>query len=346
MKKVFAFLALIAILSLSSFTGCGIYLGAPQIASFQSIPQVINVGDPATLIWAVSGSDSITISPDVGNVAAAGSQLVRPNATTTYTLTARNGAGTSSSSVTVTVNPKLSIVSFEANPARINSGGSSTLQWNVTGASAVAISPELGSVSPSGSRSVSPPSTRTYTLTASSGGLIENKSVTVEVTAPPVIAQFSANRLVSEPNQPVSITWSVIGARTIAIQPEIGPVPASGTFTVYPNRTTVYTLIATSDCCVVNRTITVQVAQFPVPSYLPVIQLFDISPDSIYKGSPATLRWIVSNADNVTIDQGVGPVGLTGNLVLYPQASTFYTLKATNSFGFRQVTIGIIVFNP
>lgn len=59
------------------------------------------------------------------------------------------------------------ISSFSANPAAINSGSSSTLNWSTSGASSISISPgNFTSSSASGSTTVSPSSTTTYTLTA------------------------------------------------------------------------------------------------------------------------------------------------------------------------------------
>ena len=58
------------------------------------------------------------------------------------------------------------INSFDANPGSIVSGQTSTLSWNVTGATTVSIDHAIGSVGTTGSRAVSPTMTTTYTLTA------------------------------------------------------------------------------------------------------------------------------------------------------------------------------------
>ena len=60
------------------------------------------------------------------------------------------------------------IVQFVANPAFIQPGPSSTLQWITQNVTSVSIAPGIGAVSAaaSGSVSVSPTATTTYTLTA------------------------------------------------------------------------------------------------------------------------------------------------------------------------------------
>jgi hypothetical protein len=345
MKKLAITGIVLLLLASSLFQAC-IYVGPPQVVTFQSTPESVAAGQSATIVWVVTGANTVNIDPDLGTVATAGSRQVNPATTTTYTLTASNVTGTSNASLTVAVQPALSISSFDANPSVIQAGQSSTLQWNVTGASSVNISPDLGNVELSGSRTVSPSSTQTYTLTAVSGGQVTSRAVTVQVTAPPVVVQFIAAPASISAGGATTISWNVTGANTVSIQPDLGTVPAAGSRVVYPSTTTVYVLSASSSCCVVNRSVTVQVAQFPVPSYLPVINLFNINPQSIYQGGSATLQWNVQNADTVVINQGIGPVSPSGFKTVTPTGTTYYTITATNLYGYRTVTIGIVVFGP
>jgi len=343
MKRKVVYGTLLFMLILSLLPGC-VFISAPQIATFQSTPETITAGEAANLIWATTGAEDVSITPGLGTVPLAGSRQVSPNETTTYILTARNTAGTVSSSLTVTVKPKVDILSFQAEPPKISAGDSSTLQWQTVGTSSVNISPDIGTVGPSGSYVVSPSSTQTYTITAVSGSMIITKSVTVEVSSPPVVAQFTAAPTSIELGGSSTLTWNVSGATEVTIEPELGTVPSAGSSFVFPNKTTVYVLTASSECCVVNRSVTVQVSQYPVPAYLPVVVLFNISPDSIFAGNSATLEWVVLNADSVVIDQGIGPVSPSGSIVVSPASSTTYTLTAINIYGYRQVSISIVVF--
>jgi len=77
------------------------------------------------------------------------------------------------------------IAEFSAEPSSIERGGSSTLKWSVSNANQIAIDNGVGSVQASGSRSVYPNDSTTYTLRASGPGGTLSKSATVTVTAPP-----------------------------------------------------------------------------------------------------------------------------------------------------------------
>ncbi len=66
---------------------------------------------------------------------------------------------------------------------------------------------------------------------------------------------------------------------------------------------------------------------------LPAINSFNASPVTITSGETATLSWDVSNTTTVSIDQGIGPVPLTGIWAVAPDSTTIYTLTATNESG-------------
>ncbi len=58
------------------------------------------------------------------------------------------------------------ISNFQANPTSITSGNSSTLSWNTNNCNSVVITPNVGTYGPSGSKTVYPTATTTYTLKA------------------------------------------------------------------------------------------------------------------------------------------------------------------------------------
>src|SRR5437016_7706666 len=66
--------------------------------------------------------------------------------------------------------PAAPTVTISADPSTIEKGQSSTLSWSSTNATNVSIDQGIGDVSTSGSRSVSPSSSTTYTLTAKGEG--------------------------------------------------------------------------------------------------------------------------------------------------------------------------------
>ncbi len=63
-----------------------------NVADFAAEPATIERGQSANLRWAVTGSNDVVIDNGIGTVPANGSRTVKPNETTTYTLTA-NGPG-------------------------------------------------------------------------------------------------------------------------------------------------------------------------------------------------------------------------------------------------------------
>src|SRR5678815_844892 len=66
----------------------------PTIASFLASPAKITSDQGTTLTWSVTGAQSVSIDRGIGTVTGS-SVSVSPAASTTYTLTATNAAGTS-----------------------------------------------------------------------------------------------------------------------------------------------------------------------------------------------------------------------------------------------------------
>jgi len=167
------------------------------------------------------------------------------------------------------------IVAFNASPGQISSGNSSTLLWNVTGATNVQIDQGIGTVGLAGTQSVSPGTSTTYTLTASNSVGIVNQSITVSV------------------------------ASTAAPTPSPSPSPTP--------------------------------APSPSPGNLPIVLLFDISPNVVDKsmGQKATMRWDVKDAVQVVIQPGFGEMPHQGSRLLQQPAVGIhtYTLRASNGAG-------------
>ncbi|HWH71747.1 MAG TPA: LamG-like jellyroll fold domain-containing protein, partial [Candidatus Sulfotelmatobacter sp.] len=78
----------------------------PVVLSFKADTNMVYAGSPVTLSWAVSNATLVTIDNGVGTFYPATSSVqVLPAVTTTYTLTASNGAGIGTAQVLVTVDP-------------------------------------------------------------------------------------------------------------------------------------------------------------------------------------------------------------------------------------------------
>jgi hypothetical protein len=129
-------------------------------------PSIVNAGQGSTLSYSSTNASWVYIN-SVGYVSpnTSGSLFVAPGATTNYSCTAANPQGTqSSTAASLTVNQPPTC-KLSASPSTIAKGGSSTLSYSSTNASSFTISPVVGSVpvNTSGSRSVSPTVTTTYT---------------------------------------------------------------------------------------------------------------------------------------------------------------------------------------
>lgn len=118
-------LAIVLLLSLITACGGGTENpGKSTITSFTASPDTITQGQTSTLSWELSGEPATSVSMDNGVAITPGSTsvTVTPAATTTYTLTATNAAGSNTKPVKVTVN---SLPVDEA-PSRIPGGTLST----------------------------------------------------------------------------------------------------------------------------------------------------------------------------------------------------------------------------
>ena len=75
------------------------------------------------------------------------------------------------------------INSFAATPETVAAGQSVTLSWDVSNATRVTIQPEIGTVPPSGTRSITPSATSQYVLTAINDAGAPTKNLTITVGA-------------------------------------------------------------------------------------------------------------------------------------------------------------------
>lgn len=222
------------------------------------------------------------------------------------------------------------IESFTVNPTTIHRGDSATLSWSVKDATSVTIDQGVGTVSATtGTKQVNPLDTITYILTATNadGNKTASCTLTVELVLP-VITSFTVNPITVIRGNSSTLSWNVSGATTVTIDQGVGTVSATGSSQVSPTATTTYTLTATNNDG--NRTAS---CTLTVEKLLPTINYFLSNPTSIQLGNSSALTWAVQNADTITIDQGVGTVSATGNRQVSPQATTTYTLTATNIDG-------------
>ena len=324
----------------------------PVVKDFSITPSTINAGDSAILQWDTSDATAVFIEPDIGYVALSGSRAVTPTDSTTYVLSASNAASTVTSSVTLNVNPyppygtsypmlyPSSLIGrppqinfFDINPPIINSGSSTTMQWDVSDADNVFIDQGIGDVPLSGTMTISPAAITSYTLIAvnSYGSVTSLATVIVNPTAgAPVIVSFTATPNSITAGNSSALQWNITGATSASINQGIGTVPLSGTQSVSPTVTTTYTLTATNSSGSATASVMVIVRS---ATGLPVVLSFTSDPANITPGHSSLLRWNVSGANSVSINKSIGTVPLYGTKLVSPAATTTYTLTATNGSG-------------
>jgi peptidoglycan-associated lipoprotein len=84
----------------------------------------------------------------------------------------------------------------------------------------------------------------------------------------------------------------------------------------------------------------------PPPPPAPSITAFSAEPSSIERGQSSTLNWNVTNATNISIDNGIGSVQANASRRVFPGASTTYTLTATGAGGSKTATATVNVTEP
>jgi hypothetical protein len=319
------------------------WFAPPVVTAFEASSPTIISGQDVTLQWDVSGATSVSISPGIGTVSSSGTKKMSPDETTTYKLTADSRFGGSvSREITVTVSGKPPTVnSFVASPGGIYAGQQSTLSWNVTGATSVSIQPEVGTVSPTGSKVVSPGTSTRYVLTAANSEGNSTASATLEVSTSksPIITTFSASPMSISAGDESTLTWDIIGAKSININQGVGGVASKGAIKVTPSETSIYTLRADSDYGSVTKSVTVSVDTSGIstgPALTkdpPQIKTFAASSSTITLGDEVTLTWTVDAARTASISPAVGDVPSSGWIKVIPFATTTYVLFATNTFG-------------
>ncbi len=252
-----------------------------RIDTFTADDRSIDYDTDTTLRWNTTNCSEAAITY-IGSVPVDGSvatQNLRSNRT--YTLSASNATSSDTEKVTITVTDEVAddeckIDEFKADDYSIDEGDSTRLRWETTGCDSVKITPDVGSVNDDGSESVSPSTTRTYTITgrAPNGDtdtdslkitVDENNQPTVDYCA---VNSFYASSTVINQGSSTTLYWNTNGFTSVQILPTFGTRNNNGSVVVSPSSTTTYTLYASGGhgCATVIRavTVSVQTRQNPV----------------------------------------------------------------------------------
>src|ERR1035437_3919589 len=279
-----ATLSLVAVLGLGSFVPGALAGNTVSIASDTNvllsgsgITLILAAG--SSLVSYSADATTLTLNLDAGsNVTVKSNNLYTltnsqskttqcsPSPAYSYATFSATGPGTVTVTPTLTVacsNTAPVVGAFTASPASITAGQTSALSWSIAGAVTVSIDNGVGSQSSlsSGTTNVSPAQTTTDTLTAANTNGTSTAQTTVAVTAPsggggggggsvitpPTIGSFRVSPASILAGQSSIMSWSLTGASKVNITPSVSTGslnPLSGTATVTPSTTTIYTLVA------------------------------------------------------------------------------------------------------
>lgn len=344
--------------------------------AFAATPSMLPIGGGnVTLNWQTSNAVAVSISPNIGVVAVDGSQVVAVSTNQTFTLTATDAQGnTVNCTVAVEVatnNPVVSCDSFTATPGTITRGAQSLLSWTTTNATRVVIDNGVGDVAtPSGTFTVAPLDTITYTLTAFG---VNNQQVScttqIVVATPSPISceadvQFGASPTSIRRGDDSTLTWSTSARVTaVSFNQGITATGLSGSTSVSPEVDTEYVLTASVGTTTVACPVRVDVSSGGGGgggSSSPRCEL-SVSDNRISRGDRVTLRWDSSRATNLVLedvtsdDTLVTTLNLStadkqdlfdGTLTVRPTKDTDYLLTVTRGSRERTCKVSVDVEGP
>ncbi len=249
-----------------------------EIVSFAAVPAIVPSGQSTELVWETRSALSIKVAENGGatileNGDLSGRVTINPTQNTTYVLTAEGPGGPVMAQAEVRVGAKPNVISFEAQPAQINPGASSTLQWMVQGADSIELKDGTGATVASnlpamGMQTVRPTQSTRYSLIATNGVGDSVKDVMVDVVSPeqPRITTFEVTPNTLMQAGEVMVRWQTENASTIILEAngsrvDTFPGSAAGMLSVRIEARTLFELKAENGAGSANRTQIVEVGK-------------------------------------------------------------------------------------
>ncbi|MGD0820289.1 MAG: PKD domain-containing protein [Desulfomonilia bacterium] len=288
-------------------------------------------GDPLLYAWIFGDGSS-------GNGASPSHAYGAPG-TYQVTLTVSDGrGGTATDATTASIQQCLPpTVGFSSNPAAIRQGESCTLLWTSKNASTLSIDHGIGDVGASGTITIQPQATTTYTITATGRCGTAAESVTVIVHSPPVVHLTAVPGSIAA-GQTSKLSWTSENADTVTIDQGIGPVTPNGSLAVAPTSTTTYTITASGPGGTATDSATITVYQPPHVS-------LTSQPQAIAEGGASILTWTSENADSAFLDNGLGNVAVNGSLAVSPAETTTYAITVQGPGGTATASASVTVLH-
>ncbi len=326
----------------------------------------LQCGGNISLSWnSVAGATSYKIIRD-GNVIASNiteitytdSPLV-PGSSHTYSVIAKNSAGSSANSnqQTVVASAKCPLpeptVSLTANPDTINKGQNSTLTWSSTNTTSCS-APWTQATSTSGSFVVSPAQTTNYSIVCTNG--VDSVSATTTVTVKTggggdhkVTVTLTANPSTIFAGATSTLVWNANSKATNCSAPWTTATSTTGSQQVRPATTTTYSITCSNSSSSATATATVTV----VPVQECLVPTFTSGLSAQGKIGEAFSYTLAANSHGTStvsysVATGSLPAGLSfeGNTIsgTPTQSGTFsVAISATNTCGSTEQTLVITI---
>ncbi|MDP3480762.1 MAG: hypothetical protein Q8R88_13395, partial [Desulfoprunum sp.] len=289
-------------------------------------------------VWTSANAHTVSIDQGIGVVPYNGAIEVKPIADTDYTITATNSHGSTSQTIHIKVLDPLPALTLTATPDAVWPGSSVVLSWTCEHTQSCTIDQGIGEVDLNGTLTVTPGVTTTYTLTAKNveGTSTSKATVTVKRAGITLDSPFEA----IEPGGTATLKWTTNDAEDCTIDQGIGTVDLNGTKSLSPTVTTVYTLTCHSHGTTATAPFTVHVNDSTAK---PVAQL-TAGATAIHQGQSVTLSWYSGNGSEFHIDNGIGKVAYRGTLAVSPAHTTAYTFTVIGPAGVArsEVTVQVL----
>ena len=288
----------------------------------------ITRGEDVTLNWSSTNASACSGSPAIGSTATSGTKTYTPSSagsfSVTVTCTGDGGSADDMASVTVYEPPTVSASFGESS---ITLGDDATLSWSSTNASACSGSPSIGSPATSGTKTYTPSSAGSFsvTVTCTGDGGSADDSASVTVYEPPTVsASFGESSITL--GDDATLSWSSTNASACSGAPSIGSPATSGSKTYTPSSAGSFEVTVTctgaggsaddSDSVTVNA-----------PEPPEVSAEFDES--SISLGDDATLRWSSTNASACSGAPSIGSPATSGSKTYTPSSAGSFEVTVT-----------------
>ena len=220
----------------------------------------------------------------------------------------------------------LEIQSFLVRPDTIAQDGKANLSWDVRGADTCILDPGSTKVEQIGQQEVTAHETKNFTMTAKKGSLEKCISVTLCVAIPKITFFEVCPNIPIKKGNSVTLNWSTMFASACHIDQGIGNVKVTGSISVTPQDTTIYTLTCEGFNGPIKKSVTVSVQ--PVQ-----IIKFEVNSKEINPGQKAILSWEVINSDSINIDNNIGIVSPKGSKEVNPDKDTTYIITCRGPGG-------------